>query len=206
MADPWTDDLAALGEHTRSQLGSLSRPRMEPNMTLFKRRPLFAIIVTALVLAVAAPVAWAIGTKIFVTIDPDETAPEIENDVHDQLEAAGVPATVHAEKSDGKLTVSVRATGSAEADLELHVSGDGSGTVEQRALRVELAVPLDDAAQAKLQAVLASPTVNAALEGDDPGAVQKVVTDALAAAGFHAVTVAVSPGSLRIRVTAPPGP
>ena len=78
MAEPWTDDLAALGETTRSQLRSIAATRanlrMEnKNMSLIKRRPLWAAAIAALVLAIAAPVAWAIGTKIFVSIDPDQS-------------------------------------------------------------------------------------------------------------------------------------
>lgn len=226
MADPWTDDLAALGEDTRAQLGSLAhtraRLRMEPPMkNVFKRRPLFAIAVTALVLAVAAPVAWAIGTKIFVTFDPDKSAPEIEQDITNQLQSAGVTATVHADKSDGRLSVQIRGSGEAldHANLEVVPAGSAGVVIEKEGsagskqvvsrqirLEVETAQPLEDAALAKLQAVLGTKEVTDALEGDDLDHLEEVVTDALANAGFHAVTVEATPGALTVHVTAPPAP
>lgn len=227
MADPWTDDLAAFGEDTRAQLGSLAhtraRLRMEPQMKMnvFKRRPLFAIAVTALVLAVAAPVAWAIGTKIFVTFDPDKTAPEIEQDISHQLESAGVTATVHADKSDGRLSVRIQGSGEAldHARLEVVPSGSAGVTIERHGsaassqvvrrqirLEVQSEQKLGDAAMAKLQAALASPAVTDALEGDDLEHLEEVATDALADAGFHAVTVEASAGGLTVVVTGPPTP
>jgi hypothetical protein len=215
VADPWSDDLAALGERTRSQLRSIAATRanlrMEPKMTFFKRRPVLATALAALVLAIAAPVAWAIGTRIFVSIDPDKSGPEIQQDVQHQLDTAGVKATVQADKTDdGQLRLQIRSSDpSLGSNLDIDVNGsvDVAGKREMR-VEVETKQKLDDAAFARLHGALDSKAVKTVVEADDldPEHVEEVVTDALVNAGFRSVHVDVDAHSITVHVTAPPTP
>ena len=215
MADPWSDDLAALGERTRSQLRPIAATRanlrMEPKMTFFKRRPVLATALAVLVLAIAAPVAWAIGTRIFISIDPDQSAPEIQENIQNQLDTAGVKATVQADKTDdGKLKLQIRTSDpSLGSNLDIAVAGtvDVVGKREMRVM-VEAKQKLDAAALARLQAALDSKAVKDVTEVAelDADQVEEVVTDALVNAGFHAVHIDVDASSISVHVTAPPTP
>jgi nitrogen regulatory protein PII len=205
---PWTDDFAALGERSASQLRSIAAMhaalRPEPKMSIFKRRPLFATVVALAVLALAAPIAYAIGTRVFISIDPDQTAPEIEQNVQQQLDNAGVPATVTADKfGDGNVRVQIKASPAVGSNLDVELGNLGSNA-EQSQVRLEVMAQLSDPQFDQLQTVIASDAVTNAVDNDAPADAEKAVTDALAAAGFHAVTVHVVDGSLTVRVTAPP--
>src|SRR5262249_21782596 len=130
VADPWSSDLSALGDHTRRDLRSLDATRAalaasqeKTKMRFFKAHPALSALLALAVLAVAAPLAYAVVREVWVRIDPDKPAPEIERDIQSQLEAAGVPATVHADKTDdGKLRLAIKATShdpNSEADIHV---------------------------------------------------------------------------------------
>ncbi len=215
MADPWTEDLAALGERTRSQLRSIAATRanlrMEPNMNFFKRRPVLATALAVLVLAIAAPVAWAIGTRIFISVDPDQSAPQIQENVQHQLDTAGVNATVQADKTDdGRLKLRIRTSDpSLGSNLDIDVA-DNVDVVGKHELRVmvEAKQKLDGAQLARLNAALDSKAVKDVTEIAelDANQVEEVVTDALVNAGFRAVHVDVDAHAITVHVTAPPTP
>jgi len=113
VAEPWSNDFAALDEHTRDQLRSLEATRavlsthtQETKMRFFKTHPALAALVALAVLTLVGGAAYAVVREVFVTIDPDKSGRRDRERRPHQLEAAGVPATVHAEKSDdGKLKV-----------------------------------------------------------------------------------------------------
>ena len=180
-------------------------------MTFFKRRPVLATALAALVLAIAAPVAWAIGTRIFVSVDPDQSGPEIQQSVQHQLDTAGVKATVQADKTDdGQLKLRIRTSDpSLGSNLDIAVA-DNVDVVGKREMRVmvEAKQKLDEAALARLNAALDSKAVKDATEVDelDANQVEEVVTDALVNAGFHSVHVDVDAHSISVHVTAPPTP
>lgn len=215
MADPWTDDLAALGDRTRSQLRPIAATRtslrMEQKMSFFKRRPILATTLAALALVIAAPVAYAIGTKIFISVDADKPATEIEHDIQSQLEAAGMTATVHADKSDdGRLRVMIKSLPWTGSEVQIDVKNAHGSDAGQRQLHVEIETPqkMADAAVDRLQTVLASKAVQDLLPAPDLDAnkAEEIVTDALVTAGFHSVQVDVDGDSITVHVTAPPTP
>jgi hypothetical protein len=211
VAEPWTDDLAALGETTRSQLRSIAATRanlrMEnKHMSLIKRRPFLAAAIAALVIAVAAPVAWAIGTKIFVSIDPDQSADQIQTSVQSQLEAAGVPATVQAEKDGDKLRLKIQSHDpSTGSNLAISIAG-GSATISPFQVRLEVKVPLAQAQLDQLQQAMSAAAIEGAETSGDPDEIEAAVTDALVAAGFKAADVQVTDKTLTVTITAPPQP
>ncbi len=207
MAEPWTDDLAALGEASRSQLRSLAATRaavlsQEPKMRLYKQRPVLSALIALVVLAVAAPIAYAIGSRIFVSIDPNKSAQEIEQDVQSQFQQAGVQATVHADKQDGQIEVQIQ-TADPELAYALAVAvPGGSAASEQTVVRTEVACTLTDAQQAQFMAVLV------AVAKEKPDApqdqLQAALADGLAQAGFHDVEIHAEAGTITVKVKAPP--
>jgi hypothetical protein len=211
VAEPWTDDLAALGETTRSQLRSIAATRanlrMEnKNMSLIKRRPLWAAAIAALVLAIAAPVAWAIGTKIFVSIDPDQSADQIQHSVQTQLDSAGVPATVEASKDGDKLKLKILSHDlGAGSNLEISVAGSAA-PVEQFAVRLQVKAKLSPAQMEQLQAAMSSPAISNAETSGDADAIEEAVTDTLVTAGFKAADVQVTDSTLSVTIAQPPAP
>jgi hypothetical protein len=108
-------------------------------MRYFKSHPALAAVVMLLLLGLVGGAAYAVVREVFITIDPDKPTDQIEKDVHDQLEAAGVPATVHAEKmADGPLKIRIGSVGSdVGSDLKVNINGmTGPG----HGLRVQLKV------------------------------------------------------------------
>jgi hypothetical protein len=210
---PWTDDFAALGERTASQLRSIAATRAalrpEPKMSIFKRRPLFATLVAVAVLALAAPVAYAIGTRVLISIDPDQTAPEIEQNIQEQLDNAGVPATVTADKTDDGVVAVKIATTDPDAlgsgfDIQVPTGTiDVRGSATQSQIRLELGTKLDGAQLQQAQAAITSPAVIAAITSDPDHAAQTIIA-ALAAAGFPAVQVTNDAGGFTVHVTSAP--
>jgi len=140
VAEPWTNDLAALGEHTRRQLRPLSMPQETTKMRFFKAHPALAALVAVALITLVGGAAYAVVREVFVSIDTDKPADQIENDVRSQLEAAGVPASVHAEKSDdGKLKVSIQSTDkSTESALHIAVNGKAAEATN-RMVRLKVA-------------------------------------------------------------------
>ena len=113
MADPWTDDLAALGTHSRSGLRSHAQlraalPEPEPKMRFFKAHPALAALIVVALLGLFAPVAYAIVDRVFLSVDVSKSETEIEQDLKDQLAAAGHgSATVKATKSDHEYAIEI---------------------------------------------------------------------------------------------------
>jgi hypothetical protein len=208
VAEPWTDDLAALGEATRSQLRSIAATRanlrMEPKMSLIKRRPLLAAALAVLVLAIAAPVAWAIGTKIF--IDPDQSAEQIQGSVQSQLDAAGLPATAQVDKAGDKLRVRIESTDPRVGSNLPMIEVKGGPPVQAYQVRLEVKTKLTPDQLDRLQRAINVPAIEDPKDEHDPDAIEAAVTDALVAAGFKATDVQVSETTLTVTITQPPAP
>lgn len=141
MADPWTDDFAALGELTATQLPSEAATRarsiQEPQM---RHRSKFIKVFAIIALLCIAPLAYAVGGRVLISIDPNKSGPEIEHDLQQQLNAAGVEATVHADKSDdGKLRVGIEATRSA-AGPDIEIVPPPGAIADQRRVEVKVKV------------------------------------------------------------------
>jgi hypothetical protein len=208
VAEPWTDDLAALGEATRSQLRSIAATRanlrMEPKMSLIKRRPLLAAALAVLVLAIAAPVAWAIGVKIF--IDPDQSAAQIQDSVQSQLNAAGMPATAQVDKDGDKLRVRIESTDPRVGSNLPTIEVKGRPPVQAYQVRLEVKTKLTPDQLARLQRAMNLPAIEDPKTEDDPEAIEEAATDALVAAGFKATDVQVSDNTLTVTINQPPTP
>jgi len=103
------------------------------------RKPLFAALLVLAFLGLAAPIAYAVVDRVFLSIDADKSAPEIEEDVNHQLQSQGVPATVEARKShDGIVHVKIE---SPDQELESKLSVAGGDGQAQRAYRVQVDCP-----------------------------------------------------------------
>jgi hypothetical protein len=216
VAEPWADDLAALGEHTRRQLRSLDATRAslsartkETKMRFFKTHPALAALIVLVSLGLFAPLAYAVVQRVWLTVDSNKSAPEIENDVRQQLDKAGVNAQVHAEKSDDggrqQLSVSVWSE-DPNADIDMHVTGsDDEHTISnRRQISIEADFELTpDQSSALHAAVKAGVT---ATDSTDSDALAARIRDALAAAGFHDVDVTVAGENVTITVKSPPTP
>jgi hypothetical protein len=210
VADPWSSDFAALGERTRHRLpalSSLSQPQ-ETKMRFFKTHPALAALTALVVLAALSGAAYAVVRELWVSIDTDKSAPEIERDVGKQLEAAGVTGTVHAEKSDdGKqTTVEIHSMDpNMGSGLHIAVGGRPAETCEH-SMRLEVTAELDPAAMQALHDAASSPEMIAVLKGDYPSdddraaAIEQILADR----GFHGVEVHVDGGAVTVRITAPP--
>ena len=175
MADPWSDDFAALDERARQDLRPMAATRALRHQETksmrfsFKQRPMFAALVVLAVLLVA-PLAYAVVNRVFLHIDPDKSAPEIEKDLKDQLDHAGVPgAEVKVEKpGDGELKVQIKAEAMG-SDLEIVPPEVEGAQTDQRSVRVGVGfVPSEDQA-AKLHTAMSSAEVKGVLDGDLDG-------------------------------------
>ncbi len=217
MADPWSSDLAALGEHSRRNLRTLDATRaalaqhpQETKMRFFKSHPALAALIALAVLAVAAPIAYAVVREVWVSIDPDKPAAEIEKDVQGQLEAAGVHGTVHAEKSDGQLKVSIQHVGSNAGDigsaLHIHVAGKEAVGQVQRMVRFEMACELTPEQMQQLTDVMSGPDMVGVLAKDFASDYDRktAIAGVLAAHGFKRAEITVDAESVQVKVTAPP--
>jgi len=169
VADLWTDDLAALGDRTRIGLPSIETTRaailsnvstQESNMRLFKQRPAFTVLVVLAVLVLFAPVAYAIVDRVLLSVDIEKSAPEIEQDLKHQLQAAGVTAEVEAEKSDDKVEIRIDSDdpdlGSKLDVIVPNLPDNARVEHEHRQLqtRIELACELDEAQQQRITDVV----------------------------------------------------
>ncbi len=215
MDKPWSSDFTALEEHTRQRLPSLEATRTalstrspETQMRFFKTHPALAALVTLLMLSLLGGAAYAVVREVFITIDPDKPADEVEKDVHDQLEAAGVPATVHATKrDDGKTEIRI---GTQADDVDLKFADrNGDGEVQSESLRLQLAIKceLTDAQRDAAIAISSGPMVIelAMNRGDKTDAdVIATVKKAFADGGFKDVDVAIADGNLSVTIKSPP--
>jgi hypothetical protein len=218
VAEPWSDDFAALAERSQHQLRSLDATRtalstpQETKMRFFKTHPALAALVALLVLSLVGGAAYAVVREVFITIDHDKPADQIEKDVQNQLEAAGVPATVHASKrDDGKTEIRIGMTGSNEHDFDLKFA-DKNGPVEQGSDRLQLQVQIKcklDPAQMEEVTKIASGehvielAVNRGELTDDE--IIAAVKAAYAEGGFKDVDVAITDDNkLTVTVKSPP--
>lgn len=212
MADPWTHDLNSLGDRSRIGLRTLDATRaaitdkrstQENPMRLFKQRPALAALIVLAIVVMFAPVAYAIVDRLVLSVDVDKPAEEIESDLESQLEQAGIPATVKAEKHEDGVEISIESDDpSVGSNLDVVVPNLPDNAVAQQ-LRIEVSCTLTDAQEAKLTQALRSPAFRGALGGPDAD-MAAAVRKALADAGFHDVDVAVHPNSVAITVKSPP--
>jgi hypothetical protein len=218
VAEPWSRDFDALAERSREHLRSLEATRaslstrsQETKMRFFKSHPALTALAAVAMLALVSGAAYAVVREVFVTIDPDKPAPEIEQDIHQQLESAGVPSTVHVDKSDdGQLKVRIGTTDrDVSSDLQVHVNGVNGAPSESRSLRMELeeTCQLDEAQNAALEATASSPAIIALVtdRGDKSDAdLAPAISQVFHDAGFLDVDVSVADGTVKITVKAPP--
>jgi hypothetical protein len=173
-------------------------------MSLIKRRPLLAAALAVLVLAIAAPVAWAIGTKIF--IDPDQSAEQIQDSVQTQLNAAGMPATAQVDKDGGKLRVRIESTDPRVGSNLPTIEVKGQPPVQAYQVRLEVKTKLTPDQLARLQRAMNLPAIEDPKTDDDPEAIEEAATEALVAAGFKATDVQVTDRTLTVTITQAPAP
>ena len=228
MTEPWASDFRALREHSRQDAPSLERTRQfvlasamnpetpkEKPMTFLKRRPALAVAIALALIAVLTPVAYAVVNKVFLTIDRDKSEEEIEKDVRQQLEAAGIsPTEVTAEKrGDGWLKVGIRSEDDPRAlasDLDIDVRGSGGPGAEvalQGQMRIEIAVEceLSPAQMQALTDLVSSDEFVEPVRADQSDAqVAAGMRAVLEAHGYRSAEVTVTGSTARVTVTAPP--
>jgi hypothetical protein len=215
VADPWTEDFTALGHESRSQLRPMAATRTHvlsaqetSRMRFFTNRPLLAVLLVLALLGVASGAAYAVN-RVFLSVDPEMTAPEIEEDIQAQLEESGVQSTVHAEKTDGKIEIRIQSSdehlGSA-LDVDV-ANGLAIKDVEQASqVRFELATKLTDAQQKQLVDALGGKGFLDILTTDrhDSAATAAAMKRELASHGFKDVEIAVKGTGFTVTVKSPP--
>lgn len=221
MAEPWSHDFGALAERSQQGLRSLEATRaslstrkhdtQERTMRFFKTHPALAALVTILALSLVGGAAYAVVREVWVSIDPDKSAPEIQQDVNSQLEQQGVHANVEISKpGDGRIGIKIKTTGEqAGSDMEnLHIQIAGKeANVEdvQRRMKLHVQCQLDEAQLKALQETVSSEPVIEAIENHESNDdIAKAMTKALADAGFHDVDVQVDDTGTLVTVKSPP--
>ncbi len=211
MDNRLSEDLAALGERSQHQLRTMAATRAHilsaqenSKMRFFKNRPMLAVLMVLALVGVASGAAYAVD-RVFLQVDPDETAPQIQQDVTTQLQNAGVTADVHADKRDGKIEVKI-ATSDPTLPGRLDVSALGGAEVEsdQGELTIEVQAKLGDAQIAQLTSAGSSTDVLTALAIAETKGDTAPLAAAFAAHGFHDVTINVAGTSVTVTITAPP--
>lgn len=197
MAEPWTDDFAALGERSAQNLSTvastrtlLHRPK-ESKMRYFLNRPLLAFAVLVGLVGVASGAAYVVD-KLVIHVDDSGTAEEIEADINQQLEAAGVEGTAEVQKSDQRLSIGVEMAPGREIELaglegkgqsmEIRVEASGSPLGPDRMKLVRTLTSSD--------AIVVAPIHERAAK----------LEAALKAAGFSDVNVEVTETSIIVRI------
>lgn len=200
MAEPWTDDLAALGNHSKTGLHSIAHTRAacirreeRPKMRFFKTHPVLAVLLVLVILGVAAPVAYAIYDRVFVSIDVSQSADEIEADVKAQLQAQGKSATVTATKTDHSYEVAISSGDPTMGKLDLEIASP-NGTKYQLHLDIPACLP-----EGQHQAIgeAASKVIQEGA-GKSDAALEKEVRDDLDKAGLRDFDVRVRSTSISI--------
>lgn len=203
MAEPWTDDLAALGTQSRIGLRSPETTRAacdlherKPKMRFFKAHPALATLLVVAILGLFAPVAYAIVDRVFLSVDVSKSEGEIEKDLQEQLNAAGHGnATVKATKTDHEYTIAIESDNPALAgNLDLQIAAGG------KTYDVHLELP-DSVTEAQGMAV--GEAASKALQrehGETDAEVQKQIVDDLARHGMTDVTVKVHDAVVSIAV------
>ena len=219
MNEPWTTDFRALRDATGRDapsaqrtrelvLASAKRPETKENdMSIWKRRPVLAVAIAIAFVAFLTPVAYAVVNKVFLSIDPDQSEEEIEEDVRRQLDEAGVEtSSVRAEKKGDRLEIGIAAEGVPDGrDLDIEVRGPEGAHGTQRKMVVEAACDMTDDQTRALVTVVSSPEFLAAVEKDAPDAEAiAAMREVLRRHGFTAAEIAVTDGEVSITITAPP--
>ncbi len=204
MAEPWTDDLAALGTHTRSGLRSLASTRAacdlherKPKMRFFKAHPALATLLVVALLGLFAPVAYAIVDRVFLSIDTSKSETELEQDLKQQLDNAGHSgASVKATKNDHEFTIAIESDNPALAgNLDLQINGANNEPIN---LHLALPETLTEA-----QGIAVGEAASNAIQrpnNETDAQVEKQIVDELARHGMTDVTVHVQGDSLSITV------
>lgn len=212
MAEPWTDDFAALEARSRHGLRSLDATRaslstrpQETKMRFFKSHPALSALLALAILGAASGAAYAVVREVWVDVDPTKSAPEIEQDVTTQLQQQGVNATVHADKTDGKLLVAIKSDDKVGSDVELKFRGVVAEG-QRRAMRLEGDV--DDATRETIDDLVTSPEMLAVLAADyqDPndGTLAAGIRKVLADHGITNVDIKIDDDGIHVIVQAPP--
>ena len=210
MAEPWNDDFVALDQRSRIQPRSLAATRAHflshpetTKMQFFKNRPLLAFTIVLALAGVASGAAYAVH-EVFVSVDPDKSTQEIETDVKQQFESAGVSASVHAEKNGDRVYVNV-VPDDATSPGEIHVQMPEGAATTQRAFMLDFAASVSEAQQQVARdATGATPVIDAVADNlGDATLVQRIQAE-LAKVGFHDVEVTPLPDAIRIHIKAPP--
>jgi hypothetical protein len=226
MNEPWEDDFCALREHSRVDAPSLERTRRlvlasatttedpkEKTMSFLKRRPALAVAIAIALLAVLTPVAYAVVNKVFLTIDPDQSEQEIEQQVTEQLEAAGYPpSSVTAEKTGDSLKLGIRMHSDDPddkgPDLDVSVGGlKGDVTQGQSRVQIQVECELTPAQMDSLTDLVSSDRFLTPLrdEGKSDAELAAELRAVLDDHGFKSAAVDVSGDDVAVTVSAPPG-
>jgi hypothetical protein len=176
-------------------------------MRFFKSHPALAALTAVAVLMLLGGAAYAVVREVFVTIDPEQSAPEIQQSLQQQLEAAGVPSTVRVDKNDDKLRVTIGTDDpSIGQDVKVSVNGVKAERAEMR-VQLEIACDLDDAQKAAFQVVVSSQhfmdiavAADATTDADTAARITVLFHDA----GFKDVDVKVAESVVTVTVNAPP--
>jgi hypothetical protein len=201
VADPWTDDLAALGTHTRSGLRSLAITRAEcvhherKPMRFFKQHPALAALLVLAILGIAAPVAYAIVDRVFLSIDVNKSESEIEADVQAQLQAAGKTGTVTATKGNHEYEVAIESDDPSLGNLDLEIVGPNDTKYQ---LHLEIPPTLPEAQQTAVGEA-ASKAIQRP-NGETDAEMEKAIIDDLAKQGVRDVVVKVRGTAISIVV------
>ncbi len=179
-------------------------------MSIFQRPRVIRLAVLALAMLVMVPASYAVVTKVFLTVDTDKPASELEADLRQQLEQAGIDdTTVAVEETEGEHTkVSIMARHLSDDDgerpeFELNVIGSHTGPGAQ-ALRMEI----DGAGMSPEQldlvrgALMDDETIAVLHREDDDRDDEEIASDleaAFAAQGVDFISVSVDAGSVLIR-------
>jgi len=220
VADPWTEDFTALGTASRSQLRPMAATRAHvlshqetSKMRFFTNRPVLALLLVLAFVGVASGAAYAVN-RVFLSVDPDMTAPEIEQDVQAQLDQAGIKGTVHADKSDDKIQIAIKSDDERlGSDLDVDVDVPNAGVITDRqgaGVRMELATVLTDAQQKQLMDAITGKVFTDLIIADkmadhhDTAALATALARELASHGFKDVAIDIQPTATTVRVNAPP--
>jgi hypothetical protein len=168
-------------------------------MRFHKAHPALAALIALLVIGVTAPLAYAFVRHVLVTVDPDKPTDQIQQDVTDQLKAAGVEANVKAEKADdGPLKITIQTSDEKlGSDLDVNVGGTTVHAEQGRGIRIECH-ECDAATQVAISKAV---TVDAVVDHiDDDAAIGAAIEKALADLGFTNVQVTVAPDAITVSV------
>ncbi|MGE0551060.1 MAG: hypothetical protein AB7R00_28630 [Kofleriaceae bacterium] len=195
-----------------SAVHSVHSHAKESKMRLLKHHPVLATLVVTAILGLFAPLTYAFVNHVLLSVDPEKPADEIETDIQNQLEAAGiVPDQVTAEKTpDGQIKITIHGNEGLDPDklkvtvpAAVHELPDGA-----LMLKLDVRCTLTDGQRARLEtavtAAMSSPEVPALPERITQQQLAEIITHTLADHGFRDAQVTIGDGKLGIQVNAPP--